>query len=62
MSEIVVDLLAHLQRAVDQAREQRKAGGTPHDHTEFVEGCFRCDLNRGEIGLASPAADDAGRQ
>ena len=23
--------------------------GTPHDHSTFVEGCFRCELSRDEV-------------
>lgn len=23
--------------------------GTPHTHSEYVEGCFRCDLSRDEV-------------
>lgn len=22
---------------------------TPHSHAAFVDGCFRCDLSRGEV-------------
>lgn len=29
------------------------SGGVPHDHTTYVAGCFRCDLNRDELGLDS---------
>ena len=25
--------------------------GVPHRHTELVPGCFRCDLNRDELGI-----------
>ena len=25
-------------------------GYYPHDHQEYVEGCFRCDLSRDEVG------------
>lgn len=34
---------------VPQAEQARKVvRGTPHNHTEHVEGCFRCDLSRDE--------------
>lgn len=26
-------------------------GGVPHDHSTYVDGCFRCDLNRDELGV-----------
>lgn len=31
---------------------------TAHDHPSYVEGCFRCELSRGEVG-ARPAVDVA---
>ena len=32
-----------------------------HDHSEFVEGCFRCDLSREETRMA-PTLDEASRR
>lgn len=26
--------------------------GIPHNHAEYVEGCFRCDLSRDEVDRA----------
>ena len=43
-------LLAVLDEQVipaDIARAQLYLG-VPHDHDEYVEGCFRCDLSRHE--------------
>lgn len=37
----------------------RREGG-PHDHTEYVEGCFRCVLSRDETAvIASGEQPDA---
>jgi hypothetical protein len=38
-----------LSEAAILARSQRV--GAPHDHREYVEGCFRCDLSRSEIAV-----------
>lgn len=29
-----------------------RSGGTPHDHTTYVEGCFRCALSRDERAVS----------
>lgn len=31
---------------------------TAHDHETFVPGCFRCDLNRDEMGVDDKARDE----
>lgn len=32
---------------------------TPHDHTEYVQGCFRCDLSRTETAPTGTEATTA---
>ena len=27
----------------------QRAAGVPHDHSTYVEGCFRCELSRDEV-------------
>ena len=41
----------------DPYRNSRRPEFTPHDHAEYVEGCFRCDLSREE---AQPPAPQTG--
>ena len=36
--------------ACGQTKEPPMDGYHPHDHQEYVEGCFRCDLSRDEVG------------
>lgn len=31
---------------------------TAHDHREFVEGCYRCDLSRDEVSEQKPTTDE----
>ena len=33
--------------------------GVPHDHSEFVEGCFRCDLSRDEAAVLPPEGTES---
>lgn len=35
---------------------------TAHDHRQFVEGCYRCDLNRDEIGIRPTRLTDEVRE
>lgn len=37
-----------------------RGAGTPHDLTEYVPGCFRCDLSRDEVTLADVMVADQG--
>lgn len=30
----------------------------PHDHREYVEGCFRCELSRDEVDVPTSLPDD----
>jgi hypothetical protein len=29
-----------------------------HDHSEFVEGCYRCDLSRDEVSDYTPTIEE----
>ena len=31
---------------------------TAHDHTEYVPGCFRCDLTGDELGATAPVSPE----
>ncbi|WP_402465756.1 hypothetical protein [Isoptericola aurantiacus] len=42
MDQMLAAMKADPEAYLDDAR--REAQGKPHDHTERVPGCFRCDL------------------
>jgi hypothetical protein len=62
--ELLVDLSAirtQLMRLGMSVHESLPLAGigVPHDHAEYVEGCFRCDLNRDEASGDTNETEDA---
>lgn len=41
--------IAAEERLVDTIGKIVKSAESPHDHREYVEGCYRCDLSRTEV-------------
>lgn len=67
-AEIVLDVLGAGEQTEPQPTMSRRYDelltetGTPHDHREYVPGCFRCDLSQDELGVAGLTVDKEGQQ
>lgn len=48
MTSTAREILALLDGPHRLDRQRPKRGGVPHDHTTFMDWCFRCHLSRDE--------------